>query len=180
MKGTARNPRGIDETNLSTEQPATQTHPRLPRPHGHARGARRPETATSQGAQASNSEHSNEATSLAAPLQRFPKASRIRRRTDFLRLQRVGRRQAKGRFVVITEVKRNGLSRLGITTSRKVGGAVVRNRIKRRVREFFRTHRQLIRPAQDILVIARPSAAGLSYAEIAWELGQALNLHVSH
>lgn len=68
--------------------------------------------------------------------------------------------------------------RLGITTSRRVGGAVVRNRIKRRVREFFRQYREQIDPVRDLVVIARSAAAELSYAEIKRELSGALRIHV--
>ncbi len=48
-------------------------------------------------------------------------------------------------------------NRLGLTVSRKVGGAVVRNQVKRRVREWFRQNRDQF-PEGDIVVIARPSA----------------------
>lgn len=80
--------------------------------------------------------------------------------------------------MIITEVKRDGISRIGITTSRKVGGAVVRNRVRRLVREFFRHHKHLIQPAQDVLVIARNQAATASLADVTHELAGALRIHV--
>ena len=52
--------------------------------------------------------------------------------------------------------------RLGLTVSRKVGGAVVRNRVKRRVREWFRGSRGCLRGGIDLVVIGRSGAAGLS------------------
>ena len=58
-------------------------------------------------------------------------------------------------------------ARLGITASRRVGGAVVRNRVKRRVREWFRTTRPC---AGDWVVIARSGAVELSARETAREL----------
>jgi ribonuclease P protein component len=52
--------------------------------------------------------------------------------------------------------------RLGITVSRKVGGAVTRNRVKRRVREWFRARRGSLGSGVDWVVIARAPAAGLA------------------
>ncbi|MBI3784789.1 MAG: ribonuclease P protein component [Deltaproteobacteria bacterium] len=108
----------------------------------------------------------------------LPKANRIRKRSEYLRLQGIGSRNAKGRFVVITTARAAGGSRLGITASRKVGNAVVRNRIKRLVREFFRHHKQLIDPPRDVLVIARSSAATASLSDIEHELSAALEINV--
>ncbi len=52
--------------------------------------------------------------------------------------------------------------RLGLTVSRKVGGAVVRNRVKRRVREWFRHSRKALPAGVDLVVIARRGAGELS------------------
>jgi ribonuclease P protein component len=56
--------------------------------------------------------------------------------------------------------------RLGIAASRKVGNAIVRNRVKRSVREWFRAHRDGLPRGTDVVVIARTSAARLSGPEI--------------
>ena len=64
---------------------------------------------------------------------------------------------------------------MGITVSGKVGNSVTRNRIKRQVREFFRRRRALLRPAADVLVIARKNAAGLGSRGIESELERILN-----
>jgi len=61
-------------------------------------------------------------------------------------------------------------ARLGLTVSRRVGGAVVRNRVKRRIREWFRTHRELFPRGKDCVIIARPAAAGIDHREVDREL----------
>lgn len=63
-----------------------------------------------------------------------------------------------------------GADRLGLTVSRRVGGAVVRNRVKRRIREWFRSRCELPSPALDLVVIARPSARQLDARALEEEL----------
>lgn len=64
--------------------------------------------------------------------------------------------------------------RLGLTVSRRVGNAVVRNRLKRRVREWFRRARAELEPGLDLVVIARRGASELSSRETGVELGDLL------
>ena len=104
---------------------------------------------------------------------RFSRRDRLRSRRDFERLAREGERRASGDFVVfVSSGPRHGRDdagarpRLGVTASRKVGGAVVRNRVKRRVRAAFRSQRHVLPRGSDIVVIARPSAAKLGGREI--------------
>ena len=59
---------------------------------------------------------------------------------------------------------------LGLVVSRRVGNAVARNHVKRRVREWFRHNRELVGEAQDLVVIARSGAAALDTAAVAREL----------
>ena len=105
-----------------------------------------------------------------------PKAARIRRRRDFLHLQRVGIRRHTAHFVVIRHPSSGQISRLGITASKRIGNAVVRNRIKRLMREVFRHYRARIQPPLDIVVIAKAEAQKLSYAQAAAELRASLPL----
>ena len=100
----------------------------------------------------------------------FPKVARLRRRAEFLALQRDGVRWHMPSFVVIRTGSRGDQSRIGITVSRRVGNAVNRNRLKRIIREIFRTNRRDVTPAQDVLVIARTNAQKLNYAQVASEL----------
>lgn len=101
----------------------------------------------------------------------FPKAARLRRRAEFLAVQKTGVRWQSRSFVVICRASATERTRLGITVSRRVGNAVVRNRVKRMIREVFRTSQRHPSPAQDFLVIARSGANRLEYKQVASELG---------
>ena len=61
-------------------------------------------------------------------------------------------------------------TRLGITVSKKVGKAAVRNRVKRWVRESYRRMPELCPPGLDLVVVARPSAPDRGYEATATEL----------
>ena len=58
------------------------------------------------------------------------------------------------------------MSRLGITVSTKLGHAVVRNRVRRRLRELYRLHRQEMLPGYDLIVVARVRAVEMPYAKL--------------
>jgi len=106
----------------------------------------------------------------------YPKAVRIRRRREFLALQREGRRCHSTHFVVIQHPSSSVASRLGVTVSKRVGNAVVRNRVKRLVREVFRHRQAELRPPTDLVVIAKPGANTLTYAQAATELERILEI----
>jgi ribonuclease P protein component len=108
---------------------------------------------------------------------RFGKDLRLRRRYEFLAVQRRGRRRQSPNFVVAyVDQSPPGASRFGFSVSRRVGNAVVRNRVKRRLREFVRLHRPALPRARDFVVIAKPGAAKLCYAELVAELRQPFSL----
>jgi len=106
----------------------------------------------------------------------YPKAARLRRRREYLTVQRDGRRRHTAHLVVIQRPAPGAVSRLGVTASKRIGNAVVRNRLKRVLREAFRVQRAAIVPPLDVLVIAKPGADRLTYAEATEELARALDL----
>lgn len=111
---------------------------------------------------------------------RLRREARLRSSRDYARVAREGVRHRSPHFVLLVAPARRGPAarapagaRLGLTVSRKVGGAVVRNRVKRRIRESFRTRRVRLR-ALDVVVIARPGAGALSGAAAEAELAELL------
>ena len=101
---------------------------------------------------------------------KFPKQARLRKRPEFLSLSRWGKKIYSPHFLIITKPNERGEARLGVTVSSKVGNAVVRNRVKRLLRECFRRHRHQIVPNQDVLIIARKAAVNLSWYEVESEI----------
>jgi ribonuclease P protein component len=89
---------------------------------------------------------------------RFGKAARILRRREFLAVQQRGQRLFSGKLVVLALSAGGKRPRIGITVSGKVANAVIRNRIKRWVREAFRAVAADLPPV-DLVVIARSGAA---------------------
>lgn len=104
----------------------------------------------------------------------FPKSARLKKRSQFLTLAREGQRTHTPHFIVLSKVNGAEQNRLGITVTTRVGNAVVRNRIKRWVREFFRRERTAIAGARDFVVIAKKGAENLSLSEVAGEIRTAL------
>lgn len=102
------------------------------------------------------------------------KDARVRKRREFLQIQNAGRRIATRHFLV-TYLRRGEASpRLGITVTKKIGNAVVRNRVKRAVREAFRAHAATLARGASIVVIARDGAGKLGAPGTAEELVPAL------
>lgn len=87
----------------------------------------------------------------------------IKSNRDFQRLYRRGRSAAGGTLVVYFQKNRQGASRLGITTSTKLGKAVVRNRVRRQIREIYRLNRDKLLTGQDIIIVARVRAVSGGY-----------------
>jgi ribonuclease P protein component len=88
---------------------------------------------------------------------RFGKAARVLRRREFLAVQQRGERLFAGKLVVLALDAGGKGPRIGITVPGKVANAVIRNRIKRQVREAFRAVSADLPPV-DLVVIARSGA----------------------
>jgi ribonuclease P protein component len=94
----------------------------------------------------------------------FSKARRLTRATEFERVKREGLvRRGKLLTLGAAVVENSGPCRFGFITSRQVGGAVVRNRVRRRLREIVRQHQHGLRQDLWIVLIAKRDAASASY-----------------
>ena len=106
------------------------------------------------------------------------RTNRLRSPRDFRRLGHKGVRRVSPHFVaVVGEQWRDEGARcpvLGLTVSKKVGTAVERNRVKRRIREWFRHNRGVLPENAAVVVIARRGAAVLGMTETERELGDLL------
>ena len=82
----------------------------------------------------------------------FPRDARLVRRGDFDAVYRAGRRRSNSHFVAFFRANQLPQSRFGFSIKKALGGAVVRNRIRRRLREAVRCHRLEIPPGWDIVI----------------------------
>jgi len=100
----------------------------------------------------------------------LPREWRLVRRAEYDAVYREGRRRAAGNFVVFT--RRNGLprGRFGMSVKKALGTAVVRNRIRRRIREILRLHREEIAPGWDMVIHPSRAVATLKFAKLEAEL----------
>lgn len=100
----------------------------------------------------------------------LPPQRRVLRSGDFARIERQGTRASATLLVVIARVRHDGRpGRVGFTVSRKVGNAVVRNRVRRRLRELVRRHKGWLH-ARDLIVIVKPEAATADAAALGAQL----------
>jgi ribonuclease P protein component len=94
---------------------------------------------------------------------RPPKRGRLSRSAEFERVYRQGRSHANRHLVVHTFPQAGAdTTRLGVSVSRKVGGAVDRNRVKRLLREAFAAESDVVPAGHDVVVVARPPAKELA------------------
>ncbi|HKF43050.1 MAG TPA: ribonuclease P protein component [Thermoanaerobaculia bacterium] len=98
----------------------------------------------------------------------FSRDDRLRKRREFEECYASGVR-VSGRHLQLFLLPRPGAEgiRLGISVGKRAGGAVLRNRLRRRLREVFRRNRPAAPTALDLVVNLRPSAASASFPELA-------------
>ena len=99
----------------------------------------------------------------------FSWEERLHTRKEYLAVYREGYRVFAPCFVLYFRENGRQYSRLGIAASRKVGRPVVRNRIRRRLRESFRMNKKEILPCSDVVVNVRRRAAATTFQQLQGE-----------
>ena len=100
----------------------------------------------------------------------LPRACRLVRRVEYDAVYREGRRRTSREFTVFLRANGLSVSRFGWSIKKALGSAVRRNRIRRRLREILRLHRQEIAPGWDIVIHPRSSAATAKFLALGAEL----------
>jgi ribonuclease P protein component len=107
----------------------------------------------------------------AKPLRfRFPAGRRLKSSRDFARVRTEGR-MVRGALLMLGVLAVEGeiAFRVGLVTSKRIGGAVVRNRVRRRLREIVRRQQHALEKGHWLVAIARPAAAQVDFAVLEQE-----------
>lgn len=99
---------------------------------------------------------------------KFPRSRRITRRADFQRVRREGK-SFSGKFLILGYLRDETLEepfKLGLITTKRIGNAVIRNRVRRRIRGIAQRIGERIRPGYWLVLIARNSAAEASSEQL--------------
>lgn len=90
----------------------------------------------------------------------------VKENYEFRRIYRKGKSAVSPQLVVYCQRNRRGHSRLGVSVSTKLGCAVVRNRVRRRIREIYRLNKAKMLPGYDLIVVARVRAVETDYQKL--------------
>lgn len=156
------------EAHVSAEQSSPQAHPRFPQAYADTGRPQGPQGATPQGPRSAVAGRaaqllSSHAAQEAPRDERLRRTERLRKRFEYLAVQRSGRRFRTDLFIVAWRDSPTPFTRVGVTASKKVGNAVARNRTKRCLREIFRRNKSLLPRATDIVFIANPRTPAADY-----------------
>jgi ribonuclease P protein component len=100
----------------------------------------------------------------------YPREARLVRRGEFDAVYRAGKRRSSSHFTVFFRANELPQSRFGFSIKKALGGAVVRNRIRRRVREVVRCHRLEIPAGWDIVIHPKSSVARAEFRALTADL----------
>ena len=90
----------------------------------------------------------------------------LKKNYEFQRLYSKGKSAVTPHLVVYVRKTRKNQNRIGITVSTKLGKAVIRNRVRRRIREIYRLNEEAFIPGTEIVIVARVKAVRASYRQL--------------
>jgi ribonuclease P protein component len=153
----------LDEANVSAERPAPKENPRVSGPNG--------DQGRPQGSQAATGERTQTSDGVAG---RLPRRERLTSGAEFQALFQKGKRVDRPLMVVLwRQTESDEGQRAGFTVSRQVRGAVARNRVKRRLREAYRTARSEAPARVSIVIVGRPPVATAAMTSVISEMRRA-------
>jgi ribonuclease P protein component len=107
---------------------------------------------------------------------RLGRTARLAQSRDFARIRQQGKRLALGCLIANWQPLPDGAKpKLGVVTSKRIGGAVARSRARRLLRESFRQHQNEFSAPVEIVLVARNSIAGKKFADVEKDFLAALN-----
>lgn len=154
----------LHEEDLSTQSSAPEKDARVPREDEDPGGAERAQTAARERAQATHRLARRVARRSARALS-LPRYERLRGAAEFQALFQRGQREERPSFVALWSERSDG-RKVGFAVSRRVGGAVARNRARRRIREAYRRIQRALPPGVEVVFIGRPAAAIHPFADV--------------
>jgi ribonuclease P protein component len=107
---------------------------------------------------------------------KFPRAARLLKHADFERVYKQGRRHFSSHMTVFYLRQIDGGARVGFTVGRVLGGAVVRNRIKRRLREAVRLNRSMLRTPVDVVINPKKSVLTVDFPVVLEDVRRAFQV----
>ena len=107
---------------------------------------------------------------------KFPRRSRLLKHADFERVYKQGRRHFSSHMTVFYSRQEKCSARVGFTVGRVLGGAVERNRIKRRLREAVRQRHALLSGPVDVVINPKKSAIRVEFRALLEEVDRAFEL----
>ena len=116
------------------------------------------------------------ASRLSKTGQEYPRTARLVRKADFDAVYRNGERRSSSHFTVFLKANDLPESRFGFSIKRALGGAVVRNRIRRRVREAIRLHREEISAGWDFVIHPKANVEKAGFAALESDLVRLLKV----
>ena len=123
-----------------------------------------------------SSEALNQGEQGSAGRERFPRSARLLKHSDFERVYKQGKRHFSSHMTVFYLRQNGGGARVGFTVGRVLGGAVQRNRIKRRLREAVRLRRSRLNAAVDVVITPKKSVLTVEFPVVVEEVSRAFDV----